>query len=397
MADANFTQEDDDLLGALGVEVPTRVTANYTPQQERILAGFEEIQRFVDEHGRLPQHGEDLDIFERLYAVRLDRLRTLEECRELLSSMDRQGLLSSQQENEEAIPYENLDDAALLEELGVDAPEADITQLEHVRSSAEKRAAEEIANREKCADFEIFKSLFERVQLELDSGTRETRPFKGDASIAKGDWFILSGQKSYVADAGEEFESDYGRPDQRLRVIFDNQTESNMLKRSLERALQKDETGRRITEPTAGPLFSDQADEEDLASGLIYVLRSKSNHPLVAENRKILHKIGVTGNDVEQRIANAKFDPTFLMADVEIVATYELYNINRVKLENLIHRFFEAARLDVEIKDRFGKPVKPREWFLVPLSAIDEAVKRIEENSIMKYRYDVSSASIVKA
>jgi Meiotically Up-regulated Gene 113 (MUG113) protein len=395
MPSRTFTEDDDALLGALGVEVQVRAVNTYTPKQERIIAGFEEIQSFVDEHGHLPQHGEDQDIFERLYAVRLDRLRLLEECRELLSPMDRQGLLSLPQKDG-AGPQEILDDAELLEELGVKDVAADITQLQHVRSSTEKRAAEEIANREKCVDFEKFEPLFERVQQELESGVRETRPFKDDASISKGDWFILSGQKTYVADAGEEFVSDYGRPDQRLRVIFDNQTESNMLKRSLERALQKDEAGRRITDRTAGPLFSDQAEEEDLASGLIYVLRSMSNHPLVAENRKILHKIGVTGNDVEQRIANAKYDPTFLMADVEIVATYELYNINRIKLENLIHRFFETTRLDVEIKDRFGKPVKPREWFLVPISAIDEAVKKIEENKITKYRYDVSSASIVK-
>ena len=134
--------------------------------------------------------------------------------------------------------------------------------------------------------------------------------------------------------------------------------------RSLQRALHKDEAGRRITDPVAGPLFAGESAEGDLASGTIYVLRSKSDHPVVAANRDVLHKIGVTGGDVAQRIANAKLDPTFLMADVEIVATYELYNINRTKLENLIHRIFDPARLDIEIKDRFGNPVIPREWFL---------------------------------
>jgi T5orf172 domain len=130
---------------------------------------------------------------------------------------------------------------------------------------------------------------------------------------------------------------------------------------SLQRALDKDETSRRVSEPTAGPLFSAEADDGDLASGTVYVLRSKSDHPVVAANRDILHKIGVTGGDVGRRIANAKLDPTFLMADVEIVASYELYNINRTKLENVIHRVFDPARLDIEIKDRFGNPVIPRE------------------------------------
>ena len=122
------------------------------------------------------------------------------------------------------------------------------------------------------------------------------------------------------------------------------------------------------------------------------MLRSKSDHPVVAANRDVLHKIGVTGGDVERRIANAKLDPTFLMADVEIVATYELYNINRTKLENLIHRIFDPARLDIEIKDRFGKPVIPREWFLVPLFVIDEAVEKIKDGTITGYTYDPKAA-----
>jgi hypothetical protein len=129
--------------------------------------------------------------------------------------------------------------------------------------------------------------------------------------------------------------------------------------RSLQRALHKDEAGRRITDPVPGPLFSGQYAEGDQAAGTIYVLRSKSEHPVVAANRDLIHKIGVTNMNIDQRIAGARLLPTFLMADVEVVATYELYNINRTKLENLIHRVFGSARLDIEIKDRFGQPVVP--------------------------------------
>ena len=125
------------------------------------------------------------------------------------------------------------------------------------------------------------------------------------------------------------------------------------------------------------------------------MLRSKSDHPVVAANRDVLHKIGVTGGGVARRFVNAKLDPTFLMADVEIVATYELYNINRTKLENLIHRVFDPARLDIEIKDRFGNPVVPREWFLVPLFVIDEAVEKIRDGSITSYVYDPKAAALV--
>jgi len=214
------------------------------------------------------------------------------------------------------------------------------------------------------------------------------------AEIEKGRFFIVGGQKAYVADKGETTITDQGRTDARLRVIFDNGTESNMLMRSLQRALNKDEAGRRITEPTAGPLFSDQTIDGDEASGTIYVLRSKADHPLVAENRELVHKIGVTNMSVEKRIAGAHLQPTFLMANVEIVATYELYNINRTKLENLIHRIFEPARLEIEIMDRFGRPVVPREWFLVPLFVIKEAVERIKDGTISGYRYDPDSAAL---
>jgi T5orf172 domain len=369
------------------------------PREERIIAGFEEIQRFTDQHGRAPQHGEDRDIFERLYAVRLDRLRALEECRLLLAPLDRQELLTGA-EIAAPVPADDMDTDALMAELAGAAGDSEITDLRHVRSTAEKRAAEEIANREACPDFDRFKPLFEQVRIDLDSGVRTTRQFVKDAGflkadITEGQFFILGGQVAYVAEVGETFRAPNGESDARLRVIYSNGTESNLLLRSLQRALYKDEAGRRITEPTAGPLFADENDDEDIASGTIYVLRSKADHPLVAANRDVLHKIGVTGGDVARRIANAKLDPTFLMADVEVVATYTLYNINRVKLENLIHRIFAPAQLNIEIKDRFGNPIVPREWFLVPRFVVDTAVERIKDGTITDYIYDPNSARLI--
>ncbi|WP_068084887.1 GIY-YIG nuclease family protein [Polycladidibacter stylochi] len=397
---AKFTSEDDALLAELGVEVEAKKAAKRTPREERIIAGFEEIQRFVEEHGHAPQHGEDKDIFERLYAVRLDRIREQEECCALVTELDHQGLLQDAASRSE-ITSDDLDDAALLAELGVEAETSDITTLKHVRSTAEKQAAEEIANREKCEDFAKFKPLFDQVQAELKNGLRTTRPFVRDAGFTKaeikvGEFFILNGQTTYVAQVGETIKAPNGETDARLRAIFSNGTESNLLLRSLQRALYKDEAGRRISEPTAGPLFADQSVDGDEASGTIYVLRSKADHSVVAQNREVLHKIGVTSGPVEKRIANASNDPTFLLADVEIVATYELYNINRNKLENLIHRIFSSARLDIEIKDRFGKPVTPREWFLVPLFIINEAVEKIKDGSISHYVYDPEKAALVK-
>lgn len=392
---AEFTEDDDALLAELGVEVVPKKVASRTPNEERIIAGFEEVQRFVEEHGHAPRHGDEHDIFERLYAVRLDRLREQEDCRNLLEPLDLQGLLSS---SFTALPESenDLDDDALLAELGVSDAVPVITELRHVRSSAEKRAAEEVANREPCADFDKFHALFEMVQRDLDAGVRTARPFELKAEIRPGRFFIVGGQKAYVADMGEIETTAHGRTDARLRVIFDNGTESNMLMRSLQRALNKDDAGRRITESTVGPLFSDEQAEDDENSGTIYVLRSRSDHPMVEQNRDLVHKIGVTNMSVKQRIAGARLQPTFLMADVDAVATYELYNINRTKLENLIHRIFNPARLEIEIQDRFGRPVVPREWFLVPLFVIDEAVKRIKDGTIANYIYDPKMAKLVE-
>jgi len=391
-----FSEEDDALLQELGVEVETKKAAKRTPREERIIAGFEEIQRFVEEHGHLPQHGEDKDIFERLYAVRLDRMRELEECRTLLDPFDTEGFLVSAAPTGFAEEGEDFDDDALLAELGVEAELSDITELRHVRSSADKKAAEEIANRQKCEDFAQFKPVFEAVRHELDTGVRVTRPFERKSEIKQGSLFIVGGQMAYVAEVGELFKTDQGMTDARLRVIYDNGTESDLLMRSLQRALHKDDAGRRITDPSAGPLFSGEAEADDLASGTIYVLRSKSDHPVVAENRDILHKIGVTGGDVKKRIANAKVEATYLLADVEVVAEYKLYNINRTRLENLVHRFFSKAQLDIQISDRFGNPVSPREWFLVPLFVIDEVVEKVKEGTLGDYEYSIEDAALVK-
>ena len=366
-----------------------------TPLDDRIIAGFEDIQRFVERHGRAPRHGDDKDIFERLYAVRLDRLRDQEECRTLLLPFDHQGLLNTAEVMEPQGDYSMTDDELLAELAdGDDGP--DIQNLRHVRSNAEKREAEESAQHERSEDFERFQPLFEQVQRELQSGARVTRTFIRDASIEKGQFFILGGQTVYVAEVGEPIKAPNGESDARLRLIYSNGTESNLLRRSLQRALYKDDAGRRITDADAGPLFCETLEPEDIESGTIYVLRSHSSHPFVAEHRELIHKIGVTGGKVEARIAGAEKDATYLLADVEVVATYKLHNLNRTRMENLFHRLFSSVQIELTISDRFGSPVKPREWFLVPLHVIDEAVERIRDGSITDVIYEPQSARLVR-
>lgn len=392
--------DDDDLLEALGVDVVPLKTSSRTPQEERIIAGFEDILRFYETHKRPPQHGEGQDIFERLYAVRLDQLRKLPEARALLAELDTPGLLDGSATTR--VNVDELDEDALLAELGVGeaaAEQSDIRVLRHVRSSAEKRAAEEIADRTACKDFEQFQPLFEQVQRELKTGIRKIRNFKvkSQDEIQQGTFFIVGGQVAYVAELKDEFATKFNerRTDGRLRVIYDNGTESDLLQRSLQRALHRDELARLVTNPDAGPLFSQQWDEDDIESGTIYVLRSLSTHPFIAEHRELIHKIGVTGGKVETRIVNAALDATYLLADVEIIATYKLASINRTKLENLFHRIFATAQLDLTIHDRFGNPVRPREWFLVPLEVIDDAVQRVLDGSITDLVYDTKTARLV--
>ena len=392
--------DDDELLDALGVEVAPIRTGSQTPREERIIAGFEDILRFYQTHGRAPLHGQERDIFERLYAVRLDQLRKLSEAPGLLAGLDSPGLLSGAAIHAD---LNDLDEDALLAALGIESAESagsatvgqgNITVLRHVRPYAQIKAAEEIANRTPCADFDSFKLFFNEAGTGLKSGAWLTQPFIKNASIDLGDFFIIGGQIAYVADVGASIKAPNGESDARLRVVYANGTESNLLRRSLQRALYKDDTGRRLSEPDMGPLFGGESEPDDIQSGTIYVLRSLSDHPFVAAHRELIHKIGVTGGKVETRIAGADKDATYLLADVEIVASYKLHNLNRTKLENIFHRLFNAAQIDLTITDRFGNPVKPREWFLVPLHVIDEAVRRIQDGSITHVMYDPKTARL---
>ena len=344
--------DDDELLEALGVEVTALNLSSHTVREERIIAGFEDILRFHQTHGRAPLHGEDRDIFERLYAVRLDQLRKLPEGKTLLAKFDSPGLLTGTTHVQTNV--DDLDEDALLAELGVgdeSVDQSNITVLRNVRSTTEKRAAEEIADRTRCKDFDQFQPLFEQVEREFKADMRTALRFGRDTSITSGNFFILGGQLAYVSEVGDIIRAPNGENDARLRVIYANGTESNLLRRSLQRALYKDDTGRRVTDPDIGPLFGDSPEPDDIETGTIYVLRSNSTHPFVIEHRELIHKIGVTGGKVETRIATAARDATYLLADVEIVATYKLHNLNRIRMENVFHRLFGAVQIDLTVED----------------------------------------------
>jgi hypothetical protein len=287
-----------------------------------------------------------------------------------------------------AAPIDSLKDDDLLAELE-EPGTTDIAVLRHVKSIEVRRdLPDQIADRFPCKDFANFKPLFDQAQSELTAGVREAKRFIKDASIESGDFFILNGQLVYVDNVGESIKAPNGSSDARLRVIYANGTESNLLLRSLQRGLYKDENGRRLTQANLGPLFDDSIEPDDIPSGTIYVLRSLSTQPEIVAIRDVLHKIGVTGGRVEDRICNAEKDATYLLAPVEVVATWKLANIRRFKFEQTIHRIFASAQLQLRLPDRFGIPVEPREWFVVPLPVINEVMERIQDESITGFIYD---------
>ena len=389
-------QTDRELLTELGVDLDNKGKNSLTAIQEKIISDFEEVQRFFEEFQRMPENREDRDIFERLYAVRINQICKNEECISLLKRLDYQNLISSNFQKDEDIFDQDINDSELLAKLGINEESIKITELKNVRSSQERRLAEEIANREICKDFDSYKKIFQKVKNQIKDGAREIIKLNRRPEIKQGMFFILGGQYTFVANVGKLFMQDYGISDARLYLIFDNGTESKMLMRSFQRALAIDESSRIINEPNLGPLFTNFKSENDELTGTIYILRSKSNIPYISENRDLIHKIGFTTNTIQKRIANAKLDPTFLMADVEIVDSYKLYNIKSSKFENLVQKIFFNSKLKIDIKDRFGNIVSPEEWFLVPLHVIKEVVQKIIDGTITKYIYDPLKGKLIK-
>jgi hypothetical protein len=187
----------------------------------------------------------------------------------------------------------------------------------------------------------------------------------------------------------------FGNVNARLYCIFENGTESNMYLRSLAAALWKDENRRQVIDANQKEMFESRANisEEDQVTGYIYVLKSHSIRPEIQEMEN-LYKIGFSGVPVTERIKNAVNEPTYLMAEVQLVEEFEAYNMNPQKFEALIHRFFAQACVNLDIFDNEGRRHTPREWFIVPLNVIEAAVELLANGEIVNYYYDAKAREI---
>ncbi|HKK17691.1 MAG TPA: GIY-YIG nuclease family protein [Opitutales bacterium] len=375
---------DDDDLGLLDVKP---VLSAAQTAEERLIEKFYKISDFYRAHDREPRKAPE-DMQEAQLAMTLEGIRSSHESIATLKALDEFGLL------EPPVVPESLDDVFADDDLGLLSEKEsaeDIFRLKHVPQRTE--LPDFVAQREPCPDFDRFEPLFKACQRELRAGKRQLLSFANEQQIEAGQFFVLRGVMAYVASVGEK-EIRGGKNNARLRLIFENGTESDMLLRSLATELYKD--GRRVTEHE-DRLIPEMAEvtEEDKPTGYIYVLRSKSAREEIA-NEPNLYKIGFSAGPIEARIKNAREDPTYLMADVQIVTSFECYNLNPQKLELILHKFFGRVCLEVDVFDKSGKRHTPREWFIAPLAVIEEAIRLTLTGEIIDFTFDKDAGLIRK-
>lgn len=284
----------------------------------------------------------------------------------------------------------NDDDLGLLD----DGKDGEIFKIKHV--PVQRAAADEVAKRKRCKDFDQFEHLFKNVHRELREGKRKLLPFNDKGyQLVEGNYYVLNGLLAYLADINftseaKTVDGKRFRKDGRTRTIFENGTESTMLYRSLAKALYKD--GRIVSETNEQENSNFYTNfggitEDDTSTGFIYILKSLSKDPRI-QSLDHLYKIGFSTTKVEKRIANAKKEATYLMADVEIIAEYQVFNINPQKFEYYLHAFFGESCLDLLVADKDGKNHQPKEWFIAPLNVIQQAVELLVNGQILNYQYN---------
>lgn len=376
---------ENDPFGILTVK---EKKATYVSENSQLIESFNEINRFYESNGREPEKSSNIietKLFFRLSSIRCDK----EKC-EILKDYDEHNLLKLT----EIVEVKSIEDIFKNDKFNIFA---DINDNIFDVESLPKRTTmpDYIASRKICKEFEKYEGLLKQCQRDLREGRRKLIKFKNGQQVEEGHFFILKGVLLYVDKVGETIVEN-GVKNARLRCIFENGTESDMLMRSLGAELYKD--GRRVTESDINlkkELFDkfNNITDKDKEVGYIYILKSRSKDKNIASIEN-LYKIGFSTITVEERIRGAENEPTYLMAPVKIITSFKCYNMNISKLESLLHNFFGQSCLDIEITDENGNRHKPREWFIAPLEIIEEAIKLILNGQIINYKYDNINQSI---
>lgn len=399
MAKEKLTLDDifnDDDFGILESSIKT---STIKTDDDRIIDAFEEINVFYDKHGREPSTSSmsEFTLSAKLKNFRQDNANKL-----LLKSYDRHNLLGE-------VEIElSVDDILGDDEFGLLDLDEDLSifEFKHTPKPSERADTGFVAKRKsiKEKDFKKYEEMFHKVHQEIKEGKRKVVEFTDvDKHLKAGQFYIADGILLFLesVDFGRNDkrlkESTSKRKDGRTRTIFENGTLSNMLYRSLSKIIYNN--GKMITTPdnkVSYDLFvnTGMVQEEDIQTGWIYVLKSKSTDSKIA-SIKNLYKIGFSSTPVDERVKNAKNEATYLFADVQKVTTYKCYNRNADKLESLLHKFFAAACLNIDLFDKDKQRLNPREWFVVPLEVIEEVIELIIKESIINYRYDVDNERIV--
>ncbi len=384
---------EDDPLGLLNVKPTTSPARN---EDERLVASFNEINDFYEKNNREPEQGGGIQEFP-LYS-RLKGLRENPAKIEILKPHDKFGLL-----NFEIKIIQSFDDIFNDDDLGLLADDSEgLFDFKNIKKIDERASSDFVARRKPCKDFNKYEQQFKDVQRDLKNGKRRLVTFK-EENLRAGDFYVHNGILLYLESVDEKKEvQEYKsgsreRKDGRTRVLFENGTESNMLFRSLYKALLAN--GKAVSENVDDvnesflETFSNIT-EHDEEAGYIYILKSKSDKQEIREIQN-LYKIGFSTTNVEDRVKNAIQEPTYLMADVRIVMTYKCYNMNPQKFEQLIHNFFGNSCLNIDVFDKEGNRHTPREWFIAPVGIIDQAIHLIISGDIVKYKYDSKNEEIV--
>lgn len=361
-----------------------------TTSSDRLIAGFQEICDYAEAHGCPPTEETDRKLYRRLKGIlenesRLERCRPFDTCgllpvpkNEIASEPEAEYKpkeLSEEEQLEEIMNDPLFDDIESGSELGL----FDIPDYMRQRLNARKEA-EYVGKRRECEDFDKYANGFIEIQQGLKSGKYRLVKFSVK-HLTVGSYFIEDGMIGFLAAFEDEGVNKHGDRDGRTRVIYENGSESDIKYKTITKNLSV--TGYSVIDT------SDMSDEEfeqcftltdkDVESGTIYVLRSKSTCPEIVA-LKDLYKIGFTVTSVESRIANAKNEPTYLCADVEVVATWKVYNVKSSTFEALIHKLFASVQLQVTVDG-----LRPKEWFIVPFKVIEEAVIAIISGKLIEY------------